>query len=76
METDLQSTLQRSPVLCACGACHLWDSRAFNSYRSACRGDLLLRWGMCACVLQYIPRALAGDPGHSRCSLKGFLMKK
>lgn len=33
--------------------------------------------GGCArCVLQYTPRALAGDLAHSRCSLNGFLMKK
>ena len=46
MEADPQSTPQRSPILCAFRACHLWDSRTFNSYRSVYWGDLLIRWGM------------------------------
>ena len=46
MEADPQSTPQRSSILCAFRACHLWDSRTFNSYRSVCWGDLLIRWGM------------------------------
>ena len=76
MEVDPQSTPQRSPSCVHSG--HVTYGIPEHLIVTGLCVEVTFSFdaGCIFCVLQYRPRALAGDLAHSRCSLNWFLMKK